>query len=422
MARHNRRPLPRSLWILGAISLFADLAGEMTYPLLPLFVTGVLGASPVALGLIEGFAEAIVSVMRGLSGYYSDATGHRVRWVRRGYGITFIGKIFVMVASHWSFVLCGRTLDRVGKGVRGAPRDALIAESVSIQDRGRAFGFHRGVDSLGGVGGALIAAAVLAWLIGSRAATPQDAPQFRIIFAIAAASSAVAFFMTWLIPHTSPTQVEQRQKDFAKSTGVPYGKSFWVAMSALVLFMLGNSSDTFLLLRALDLGQSPVTCVLLYALFNATYTAASYPMGLLSDRHGRWPVLATGWAIYAVSYAGFALLSADSSWMFWVLFGLYGVSVACTEGTARAMIADYAPKERLASALGLFGFFQGAAVLSASVAAGILWSYGLPQIAFWMGSGFAVAALAVLPWVTGRVEHASKDVPALSSERLNSDS
>ncbi|NBY67459.1 MAG: MFS transporter, partial [Betaproteobacteria bacterium] len=144
--------------------------------------------------------------------------------------------------------------------------------------------------------------------------------------------------MTWLIPHTSPTQVEQRQKDFVKSTGVPYGKSFWVAMSALVLFMLGNSSDTFLLLRALDLGQSPVTCVLLYALFNATYTVASYPMGLLSDRHGRWPVLATGWAIYAVSYAGFAILGRDSNWMFWLLFGLYGVSVACTEGTARAMI------------------------------------------------------------------------------------
>jgi len=228
--------------------------------------------------------------------------------------------------------------------------------------------------------------------------------------------------MTWLIPHTSPTQVEQRQKDFIKSTGVPYGKSFWVAMSALVLFMLGNSSDTFLLLRALDLGQSPVTCVLLYALFNATYTAASYPMGLLSDRHGRWPVLATGWAIYAVSYAGFAILGRDSNWMFWLLFGLYGVSVACTEGTARAMIADYAPKERLASALGLFGFFQGAAVLIASVAAGILWSYGLPQIAFWMGSGFAVAALAVLPWVTGRVVHVSNDVPAISNERLNSDS
>ena len=422
MARRNRRPLPRSLWILGAISLFADLAGEMTYPLLPLFVTGVLGASPVALGLIEGFAEAIVSVMRGLTGYYSDATGHRVRWVRRGYAITFIGKIFVMAATHWSFVLCGRTLDRIGKGVRGAPRDALIAESVAFQDRGRAFGFHRGVDSLGGVGGALIAAGILAWMIGSRAATPQDAPQFRVIFAIAAFSSSIAFLMTWLIPNTPSIQVEQRKKDFAKSTGVPYGKSFWVSMSAMVLFMLGNSSDTFLLLRALDLGESPVKCVLLYALFNATYTAASYPMGLLSDRYGRWPVLATGWAIYALSYAGFAMLERDTAWIFWGLFGLYGVSVACTEGTARAMIVDYAPKERVASALGLFGFFQGAAVLIASVVAGILWSYGLPSIAFWMGSGFAVAALAILPWVPGRVTPPPVDAVLQGSERLTSDS
>ncbi len=422
MARRNRRPLPRSLWILGAISLFADLAGEMTYPLLPLFVTGVLGASPVALGLIEGFGEAIVSVMRGLTGYYSDATGHRVRWVRRGYAITFIGKIFVMAATHWSFVLCGRTLDRIGKGVRGAPRDALIAESVAFQDRGRAFGFHRGVDSLGGVGGALIAAGILAWMIGSRAATPQDAPQFRVIFAIAAFSSSIAFLMTWLIPNTPSIQVEQRKKDFAKSTGVPYGKSFWVAMSAMVLFMLGNSSDTFLLLRALDLGESPVKCVLLYALFNATYTASSYPMGLLSDRYGRWPVLATGWAIYALSYAGFAMLERDTAWIFWGLFGLYGVSVACTEGTARAMIVDYAPKERVASALGLFGFFQGAAVLIASVVAGILWSYGLPSIAFWMGSGFAVAALAILPWVPGRVTPPPVDPVLQGSERLTSDS
>lgn len=422
MARRNRQPLPKSLWILGAISLFADLAGEMTYPLLPLFVTGVLGASPVALGLIEGFAEAIVSVMRGLTGYYSDATGHRVRWVRRGYAITFIGKIFVMAATHWSFVLCGRTLDRIGKGVRGAPRDALIAESVTFQDRGRAFGFHRGVDSLGGVGGALIAAAILAWMIGSRGATPQDAPQFRVIFAIAAISSSIAFFMTWLIPNTPSIQVEQRKKDFAQSTGVPYGKSFWVAMSAMVLFMLGNSSDTFLLLRALDLGESPVKCVLLYALFNATYTAASYPMGLLSDRYGRWPVLATGWAIYALSYAGFAMLDRDTTWIFWGLFGLYGISVACTEGTARAMIVDYAPKERVASALGLFGFFQGAAVLIASVVAGILWSYGLPSIAFWMGSGFALAALAILPWVPGRVTPPPVDAVLQGSERLTSDS
>ncbi len=422
MARRNRQPLPKSLWILGAISLFADLAGEMTYPLLPLFVTGVLGASPVALGLIEGFAEAIVSVMRGLTGYYSDATGHRVRWVRRGYAITFIGKIFVMAATHWSFVLCGRTLDRIGKGVRGAPRDALIAESVTFQDRGRAFGFHRGVDSLGGVGGALIAAAILAWMIGSRGATPQDAPQFRVIFAIAAISSSIAFFMTWLIPNTPSIQVEQRKKDFAQSTGVPYGKSFWVAMSAMVLFMLGNSSDTFLLLRALDLGESPVKCVLLYALFNATYTAASYPMGLLSDRYGRWPVLATGWAIYALSYAGFAMLDRDTTWIFWGLFGLYGISVACTEGTARAMIVDYAPKDRVASALGLFGFFQGAAVLIASVVAGILWSYGLPSIAFWMGSGFALAALAILPWVPGRVTPPPVDAVLQGSERLTSDS
>jgi len=408
MSRATRPPLPRLLWILGSISLFADLAGEMTYPLLPIFVTGVLGASPAALGLIEGFADAIVSVMRGLTGYYSDATGHRVRWVGRGYGLAFMGKLFVMAATHWGFVFFGRTLDRIGKGVRGAPRDAIIADIVAVEDRGRAFGFHRTLDSLGGVGGALIAAALLTWLLGWRAATPQDAHSFRIIFAIAALSSGIAFFLTWLIARTPPAQVAQRKKDFIQSSNVPFGKNFWLAMIGPVLFTLGNSSETFLLLRALDLGASPVKCILLYAFFNAASSIASYPAGMLSDRHGRWPVLATGWGLFAVSYAGFATLGRDASWLIWALFGLTGVSSACTEGAARAMVVDYAPRVRLASALGLLGFLQGAGALIASVVAGILWSHGRPEIAFWLGSGFAVAALAVLPWAPRGIAPASR--------------
>lgn len=371
----------------------------MTYPLLPLFVTGVLGASPMALGLIEGCAEAIVSVMRGFTGYYSDATGHRVRWVRRGYGIAFLGKLCVMAATQWGMVLGGRTLDRIGKGIREAPRDALIAESVARVDRGRGFGFHRSGNAFGGAGGSLIAAGVLAWLIGSRSATPADAPQFRIMFLIAASAAAIAFGLTCLIPRTTPEQVRRRREDHARSVRLPLGKSYWIAISALLIFMLGNSSDTFLLLRVLDLGFSPVTSILLYAGSNATYAIASYPMGKLSDRFGRGPVLFMGWVFYAVSYAGFAWLTPETAWMSWICFVLFGFSMACTDGIARALIVDHAPKERLVTALGLFGFFQGAALLIASVATGILWSYGHPSIAFWISSGFAVAALTILPFL-----------------------
>lgn len=390
------------MWILGGISLFADLAGEMAYPLLPMFVTGVLGASPFALGLIEGIAEAVVSVLRALTGYRSDATGHRVRWVRRGYALAFGGKIVVALASGWGMVLGGRLIDRIGKGVRGAPRDALIAEIVGPHDRGRAFGFHRGIDSFGGVGGSLIAAGVLAWLIGFRPAQPSDEFQFRVIFAVAAVAALVAWLLTFLIPRSDPRVVSQRREANATNRTQPLGRPFWFAMTALVIFSLGNSSDTFLLLRALNLGYSPVECILLYATMSATYALASYPMGVLSDRFGRWPVLASGWAIYALAYGGFALVAVENRGALWAIFAVYGVSVACTEGTARALIADYAPRARLGSAMGVFGFLQGLSLLTASLVAGWLWSIGEPQVAFWIGSGFAVAALVVLPWVPRR--------------------
>ncbi len=391
--------LPKSLWVLSAISLFADLAGEMAYPLLPLFVTGVLGASPVALGLIEGSTEALVSIMRGFTGYVSDAKGHRVRWVRRGYAIAFAGKCVIVFASGWGMVMGGRFLDRFGKGVRGAPRDALIAESVTGTARGRAFGFHRALDSAGGVGGSLIAAGFLWWLIGSRGMGPDDAPSFRLVLAMAAGMALVAWLLSFLIPRTPPERVIAQRAAHSSATREPLGARLWIAIGALTLFSLGNSSDTFLLLWAVQLGHSPITAILLYATLSATYAAASYPMGVLSDRFGRWRVLASGWAIYAMAYGGFALVGADSAEWLWVIFALYGVSVACTEGTSRAVIADLCPSSRLATALGLFGLLQGIALLMASLAAGWLWSIGHERWVFVIGSTAAVAALAVLPWV-----------------------
>lgn len=397
--KHRRTPLPRALWVLSAISLFADLSGEMAYPLLPMFVTGVLGASPVALGLIEGVADAIVSMVRGLSGYSSDLSGHRVRWLRRGYALACIGKWIITFATGWGGVFCGRMLDRVGKGIRGAPRDALIAEIVVPEDRGRAFGLHRGIDSLGGVGGSLIAAAVIAWMIGSRSVTPADASDFRIILGVAASTALIAWGLTFFIARSTPQRVQTRREAHAKGGKRPFGRACWVAMAALVLFALGNSSDTFLLLLALDRGASPVESILMYATLSAAYALASYPMGWLSDRYGRWPVLGTGWVVFAISYGGFAIVGSDSPGGLWALFALYGISVACTEGTSRAMIVDYAPKERVATVLGVYGCLQGCAVLISNLAAGWLWSIGQQHVVFWIGSAFAVTALGVLPWM-----------------------
>ncbi len=392
--------LPKSLWVLSAISLFADLAGEMAYPLLPLFVTGVLGASPVALGLIEGSTEALVAIMRGFTGYWSDAKGHRVRWVRLGYAIAFAGKCVIVLANGWGVVMGGRFLDRFGKGVRGAPRDALIAESVSVTMRGRAYGFHRALDSAGGVGGSLIAAGFLWWLIGAREVGPGDVSSFRIVLAVAAGMALVAWLLSYLIPRTPPERVRAQRAAHASAKREPLGLKLWIAIGALTLFSLGNSSDTFLLLWAVQLGHSPITAILLYATLSATYAAASYPMGILSDRFGRWRVLASGWAVYAIAYAGFAFVDRASADWLWVIFALYGVSVACTEGTSRAVIADLCPSSRLATALGIFGLMQGVALLLASVAAGWLWSLGHERWVFAIGSTAAVAALAVLPWVS----------------------
>lgn len=392
-------PLPRALWVLSAISLFAELASEMAYPLLPIFVTGVLGASPVALGLIEGLSESVVAVMRGLTGYHSDLSGHRVRWVRRGYALAFAGKSVIALATGWGVVCAGRLLDRVGKGVRGAPRDALISEIVSPADRGRAYGLHRGIDSLGGVGGSLIAAGVLAWLIGSRDVSEGDAGSFRVLLGCAAVTALVAWLLTFLIAPSTRQRVLERRQAHAVATERRFGRACWIAISALVIFSLGNSSDTFLLLRAMDLGANPVQAILMYGTQSATYALASYPMGSLSDRFGRWPVLGVGWVAFAVAYAGFALAPEGSTGVLWGIFAIYGISFACVEGTARALVVDHAPQERVATVLGVFGCLQGFALLLSNIVAGWLWSNGQVQTVFWLGATAPVVALGVLPWM-----------------------
>lgn len=416
-------PLPRSVWILSLVSFFADVSSEMVYPLLPLFLVSVLGSSKTQLGAIEGGAVLIVALMSAVAGFQSDRrgpAGGRVAWIRWGYGLPVIGKAVIALASIWPLVLCGRLLDRFGKGLRGAPRDALIADVVTSDQRGRAFGMHRAVDTAGALVGVLLAAFLLWWLTG----TPQKALSngaldaaietpgwvYRALFGVASllglASLILTFFVhepeTTRVADTTATLHKPPENNAAPTTQIGRAGwlslpiSYWSVLAVLILFSLANSSDTFLLLRARDLGYSPLAVVLVYALYNITYAALSYPAGVLSDKLGRWRIIAVGWTIYVGVYAGFALLPASQSWGLWPLMAAYGVYMALTDGVGKALIADHAPREARGAAMGLFYALTGLTTLGASLVAGAFWDRWGPTAALMISAGFATLALLAL--------------------------
>lgn len=414
---HTARPLPRTVWLLSWVSFFADVSSEMTYPLLPLFLVGVLGSSKTQLGMVEGAAVLMVAITTATAGIRSDRTGQRVPWIRMGYGLPVLGKTLIALATAWPLVLGGRLLDRFGKGLRGAPRDALIADAVAAGQRGRAFGLHRAYDTAGALVGVLLASFLLWWLTG----TPQKAPDggtapaaaetpawvYRAIFGVGAVLGLASLLLTLLVRESespsddpittsSPTDAPPASAAVEHPGPLALPRAYWSVLGVLLVFSLANSSDTFLLLRASDLGLSPWTVVLVYALYNLTYALLSYPAGMLSDRLGRWRVIALGWALYVGVYAGFALLSPSSAWGLWPLMALYGFYMALTDGVGKALIADHAPRERRGAALGVFYSLTGLTALAASLVAGIVWDQVGSAAAFLVGAGFAAAALVAL--------------------------
>lgn len=396
----TRAPIPRRVWLLSWVSFLADVSGEMTYPLLPLFLVNVLGASRSALGAVEGVAVVIVSLMGAAAGWHSDRSGRRVPWIRLGYGLPVLGKAIIAAAGSWWVVLGGRSLDRFGKGLRGSPRDALIADSVEDGDRGRAFGVHRAFDTAGALAGVLLAAVLLWWLAGtprpgSGGEAGGTAWVYRAIFAVAAALGLGSLGLTFLLREPAGQERASEPPGGAIARrGLP--REYWWVLGVLGVFSLGNSSDTFLLLRASEVGFSAWTVVLAYAVFNVSYAAVSYPAGVLSDAAGRWRVIAAGWAVYAAVYAGFAFLTPGAGWGVWVLMLAYGAYMGLTEGVNKALIADCVPRERRATAMGLYYGVTGLTALASSVAAGAVWDRFGARPAFLMGSGFAVLALLVL--------------------------
>ncbi|MFZ4507317.1 MAG: MFS transporter [Fimbriimonas sp.] len=377
------RPLPKLIWHLGWISFFADISSEMIYPIIPLFVTASLGAPVAALGLIEGAAAAIVSLMKGLSGIHQDQTGKKVPYIRWGYGLSAVAKPILAIATLWPMVLGARLLDRTGKGVRTTARDALIAEGVEPSLYGRAYGLHGSLDTAGAFVGVSIALALLFLFPG----------QYRAMFVAAALPGLVSWLLTLKVRDLpAQTTVESPKWTWASLRDLP--RSYWQALVILIVFGLANSSDTLILLRAKDLGLTELQTVGAYALYNLVFTLVSYPAGQLSDRFGRWQLLGMGWLLYAFVYWGFASLT--SAWLPG-LFLLYGIFVGLTRGVTKALVAEIAPGSQKGAAIGIFNMATGFAALAASAAAGLLWDRAGAAMPFYAGSALAfVAALLAL--------------------------
>ena len=377
------RGITRNVLVLGLVSLLTDVSSEMIYPLLPLFLVSVLGAGPAFLGVIEGVAESTAALLKLVSGVVSDRVRRRKPLVLAGYGLSALARPLVALAATPAFVLGVRFCDRIGKGVRTSPRDALIADSVGPELRGRAYGFHRSMDHAGALLGPLVAAGLLGWF----------AFDLRTVFWCAAAPGLLAVLLI-----AGGVREVPRPSAPARSVAKlspPHGQ-LRTYLLILLLFTLGNSSDAFLLLRAGELGVTPARLPLLWAFFHLIKMGSVFPFGALSDRIGRRGVIVAGWGVYAAAYLGFAL--ATSELHIWLLFAGYGLFYGLTEGAEKALVADLAIPSERGAAFGWFNAAIGLGALPASLLFGVLWQWYGPLAAF--GCGAALAGVAAVLLVT----------------------
>lgn len=383
-----RDPSRRPVVALGWVSFLTDVSAEMIYPLLPSFLTKTLGAGPAALGLIEGVAETTASLAKVGSGIWSDKVRRRKPLVVAGYLIAAVARPLVAFARVWSQVLAIRFADRVGKGIRTSPRDALVADLVPREKRARAFGLQRAMDNAGALVGPLVAAFLL------KVALDQ-----RTVFLLAAVPGLAAVVVLLLAVPDVPRRTEIRAPDAGAREPLP--RSYWRVIAVFALFTLGNSTDAFLLVRAEESGVPLWQLPLLWAFFNGVKAATGVPGGAIADRAGRVPAIAAGWLVYAAAYAGFAFVAGPAA--VWGLFALYGLFFGLTEGSERAFVADLVPESLRGRAYGFFHAAIGVAALPASVLFGLLWKWFGPTTAFLAGAGVALVATIALWAVTGRI-------------------
>ena len=385
-----------NVFFLGLVSFLTDVSSEMIFTLLPLFLANILGAAAVVIGFIEGVAESTASLLKIFSGWLSDRLGKRKSLAVIGYGLSTLVKPFMYIATTWGLVLGVRFADRLGKGVRTAPRDALVADSVSAEQRGKAFGFHRAMDTSGAALGLVVAAAVVFFLQKGTLELIRGTYQWLVLIGIIPA--VLALFMFFFVREarkgSSPQSQSECLRKSAQDKKTGFDNRFKLFLGIMFLFTLGNSSDAFVILRAQNLGNCVLYILLMLVLFNIVYSTLSIPAGILSDTLGRRRIIVLGWLVYALTYLGFAVASA--SWHIWLLFAFYGVYYGLAEGVARAFVADLVPEDRRGTAYGLFHGVVGITLLPASVIAGWLWQVISPAAPFYFGAGLAFLAMVGL--------------------------
>lgn len=376
------KTLPRNVWAVTLTSFLTDISSEMIFNLLPLFLANVLGVRTNVIGLIEGLAETVASLLKLFSGWFSDRIGQRKSLAVAGYGLSALVKPLLYFASSWGGVLAVRFVDRLGKGIRTAPRDALVADSVSPQQRGLAFGLHRAGDTAGAMVGMLIALVVV-WLMQTDALTLARETFQRLILISMVPGFLAVVGLVWLAREVPVTELRPRPQ--LSWRGLP--PLFRRYVLVVLLFTLGNSADAFLILRAQERGLSVIGVLGMLATFNLVYALVSGPAGALSDRIGRRKLLVAGWLVYGLLYLGFGLAAA--AWQIWLLYALYGIYYGTVEGTAKAFVADLVEKEQRGTAYGVYNAAVGIAALPASLIAGVLWQ----GVGSWGGFGAAAPFL-----------------------------
>ncbi len=387
------RKLPANVVAIGLVSLFNDASSEIIYPFLPLFLATTLGASAGAIGIIEGLAESISSLLKLFAGNLSDRLGKRKFLVVGGYALAALTRPFLAFAGSWHQVLGIRVADRVGKGIRTAPRDAMIADSVPFEQRGLAFGFHRAMDHCGAVIGPLIGYLLVVFL----------GTNFTWIFLIASIPAFIAVVVAIFVMRESPV-VRREGTSVPKLTLRGFDSNFKRFLLILALFTLSNSSDSFLILRARDSGVALTIIPLLWAAHHVSKVLSSLLGGDLSDRFGRKRLIVSGWTLYAAVYAGFAFV--DNAYSVWVLFLIYGIYFGLVEGAEKALVADLVRPEQRGTAYGLYNLAFGITVFPASLLMGMIWDWKGPATAFLVNAVMgASAAVLLLIFVQRRVEN-----------------
>ncbi len=385
--------ITKNIFILGLVSLFTDLSSQMVFPLIPLFLTTVLGAGAYAVGIVEGAAETAASLLKVISGYWSDKIKKRKSFILFGYSLSSITKPLFAFANIWSFVLFIRVVERIGKGLRTAPRDAIVAESCDESVRGKAYGLHRAMDGIGSVLGAILAFLLLPVL------------GYRNIFLLAFIPSIIAVLVILFIKEKDvPTKKETRETSIKLSfKELSMNLRMFIIVSSI--FALGHFGYAFLLLRAKDIGLADNIAILLYVIFYIVYTICIIPFGILSDKIGRKPILIMGYLVFAITSIGLIFIS--NIYGILLFFVIYGIFYAMIDGVQRAFIVDLAPKHLKATALGAFHTSIGLVALPGGLIAGLLWDIISPEATFVYGFALSIISMGLFIFVKSNTRYAN---------------